>query len=344
MSTPVDVQPGPTPADEPAAEVAGAIKGRSLGQIAWSRLRHDKVAMIGFIVIVLVVLMAVFAPVITGIFGVDPFTFNTDLLDPTTGLPAVLDAEGNPTGELAPLSGASADHPLGIEPLNGRDVLARIVYGARYSLVIAILATTLSIIIGVAIGIAAGYFGGWVDTVSSRTMDVMLAFPVLLFSIAILVIFQSVDTFAGMSGDGLRVALLVVIIGFFGWAYIGRVVRGQVLSLREKEFVESSLSIGARNNRILYKELLPNLVAPILVYATLTIPTNILAEAALSFLGVGLLPPTPSWGQMLSEATRTFSVDPFYMIVPGMAIFITVLAFNLFGDGLRDAFDPKSTR
>lgn len=331
MTTAVDVHAGPPPADE-AVEGDRAIKGRSLGQIAWSRLRHDKVAMAGFVVIVLVILMAIFAPLICAIFKVDPFSFNTKLLDPTTGLP------------VGPFSGASRQHPLGIEPINGRDILARIVYGARYSLIIAFAATALSLIVGVLVGIASGYFGGWADTLASRTMDVMLAFPVLLFSIAILVIFSSVDAFAGLSGDALRVGLLVVIIGFFGWAYIGRIVRGQVLSLREKEFVEASRSLGAGSNRILYKELLPNLVAPILVYATLTIPTNILAEAALSFLGVGLLPPTPSWGQMLSEATKTFSIDPWYMIVPGMAIFITVLAFNLFGDGLRDAFDPKSTR
>ncbi|MEZ5115194.1 MAG: ABC transporter permease [Candidatus Nanopelagicales bacterium] len=331
MSVPVEAPLEPMPSDGvPEAQDGTAIKGRSLWQIAWGRLRRDKIAMTGGVVIVLIILMAVFAPLICSIFNVDPFSFNTDQLDPTTSLP------------VGPFSGASREHPLGIEPVSGRDILARIVYGARYSLIIAFAATALSVVIGVLLGIASGFFGGWADTLISRFMDIMLAFPVLLFSIAILVIFQSVDAFAGLSGDGLRVGLLVVIIGFFGWAYIGRIIRGQVLSLREKEFVDASRSLGARNGRILYKELLPNLVAPILVYATLTIPVNILAEAALSFLGVGLLPPTPSWGQMLSTATTTFSIDPWFMVVPGLAIFITVLAFNLFGDGLRDAFDPKS--
>ncbi len=329
MSIVADTPTGPA---APEGTVENEIKGRSLGQIAWAHLRQDKIAMAGAVVIVIIILIALFAPLITKIFGVDPDTFNTNLLDRSTGLPN------------GPLSGMSWEHPLGLEPVNGRDILARIVYGARVSLIIAFSATILSTLIGVTLGVIAGYFGGWVDTVTSRFMDIMLAFPVLLFSIAILVIFQSVDNFAGLSGNTLRMVLLISIIGFFSWAYIGRIVRGQTLSLREKEFVEASRSLGSRNGRLLFKELLPNLLAPILVYATLTIPTNILTEAALSFLGVGVQPPTASWGQMLSSATGIFSVDPFYMVVPGMAIFITVLAFNLFGDGLRDAIDPKSSR
>ena len=190
----------------------------------------------------------------------------------------------------------------------------------------------------------AGYLGGWVDTLISRTMDVMLAFPVLLFSIAILVILGSVDHIFFITGVGVRMSLLIFIIGFFSWAYIGRVMRGQVLSLREKEFVDASRSLGARSSRIIVEELLPNLFAPILVYATLTIPTNILTEAGLSFLGVGIQPPEPSMGYMLSTAQATVQIDPTYMLFPGIAIFITVLAFNLFGDGLRDALDPKSNR
>jgi ABC-type dipeptide/oligopeptide/nickel transport system permease subunit len=308
------------------------IEGRSLGQIAWSRLRKDKIAMTGLAVIIILIVVALTAPLLTRLVGENPNSFNTDLLDPDTALP---------TGGFG---GITMDHILGVEPGNGRDVFSRIVYGARVSLVIAIAATAVSMIIGIVMGIVSGYFGGWIDTAISRTMDLMLAFPVLLFSIALLVIFQQVGKIGPLSGAPLRIAMLIGIIGFFGWAYIGRVVRGQVLSLREKEFIDASRSLGARNLRILFRELLPNLVAPILVYATLTIPTNILTEAALSFLGVGVQPPTSSWGQMLSDATRTFSVNPTYMVVPGMAIFITVLAFNLFGDGLRDAFDPKSSR
>ena len=269
------------------------------------------------------------------LIGVNPTDYNSHLINPDSTLPD------------GPWGGISWDHPLGVEPTNGRDVLARILYGAQVSLFIAIAATIVSMVLGLFLGILAGFRGGFTDTVISRTMDIMLAFPVLLFSIALLAIFQGADGLHlgpfTMSGSGMRIALLITIIGFFGWAYIGRVIRGQVISLREKEFVDASRSIGAKDRRILAREVLPNLAAPILVYATLTIPTNILYEAALSFLGVGIQP-DPSWGQMLSNAIGTFQVDPAYMLVPGLAIFATGLAFNLFGDGLRDALDPRSSR
>ena len=332
MSVPIEVMPDPPRSDVPAELEMQGIQGRSLGQIAWSRLKRDRVAMFSLGVVIVILVVAIFAPLIVKALGVSPEDFNTELLDQETALPS------------GGWSGASWEHWLGVEPSNGRDVFARIVVGARVSLVIAIAATIVSVVLGVAGGVAAGYFGGAVDTVISRIMDVMLAFPVLLFSIALLVIFTGVDSFLGLSDVSLRIVLMIFIIGFFSWAYIGRVIRGQVLSLREKEFIDASRSLGARSSRILTKELLPNLVAPILVYATLTIPTNILTEAALSFLGVGVQEPVPSWGKMLSTAQATYSVDPFYMFVPGIAIFITVLAFNLFGDGLRDALDPKSTR
>jgi len=171
-------------------------------------------------------------------------------------------------------------------------------------------------------------------------MDFLLAFPQLLFAIALVSVLP--DQMFGLGDRWSRVFILVAVIGFFGWPYIGRIVRGQTLSLREREFVEASKSIGARSPRILFRELLPNLAAPILVYTTLIIPTNILTEASLSFLGVGIPPPWPSWGGMLSDAVSYYTSDPMYMIVPGVMIFLTVLAFNLFGDGLRDALDPKA--
>jgi ABC-type dipeptide/oligopeptide/nickel transport system permease subunit len=223
-------------------------------------------------------------------------------------------------------------------------MLARIVIGARYSLLIGFLATALAVIIGVVMGTIAGFFGGWVDSVIARLMDIFLAFPLLVFAIALVDVIPG--SAFGLSGNTLRTFLLIFVIGFFAWPYMGRIIRGQTLSLREREFVDAARSLGARGPYIMFRELLPNLVGPILVYTTLLIPTNILFEAALDYLGVGLIPPTPSWGQMLSNAVTNnyYQVDPMYMIIPGVAIFITIISFNLFGDGLRDALDPRSNR
>jgi peptide/nickel transport system permease protein/oligopeptide transport system permease protein len=301
------------------------IEGRSLGQIAWRRLRKDRVAMAGGIIIILLILVALIGPYLVQ----NPNTYNSNLIDPTFSRP------------IGPWGGISLAHPLGVEPVNGRDMLARIVVGARYSLLIGFLATMLAVVIGVFFGIIAGYFGGWIDALIARAMDVFLAFPLLVFAIALIGVIP--NSAWGLSGNTLRVSLLVFVIGFFAWPYMGRIIRGQVISLREREFVDAARSIGARGPYILFRELLPNMVAPILVYSTLLIPTNILFEAALDYLGVGLIPPTPSWGWTLSNAVSNgfFYIDPMYMIIPGLAIFITVMAFNLFGDGLRDALDPR---
>jgi len=302
--------------------------GRSLWRIAWSRLRKDKVALASLGFVVLVALVAVFAPVICAILGVTPNDPNYGLLNPTTAMPA------------GGFGGISIHHLFGVEPTNGRDVLARVVYGARVSLLVASLATLLSVVLGTALGLVAGYVGGWLGGLIARLMDLMLAFPVLLFAIAIVAVIP--DSAFGLSGETLRLGILVFIIGFFSWSYIGRIVRGQVLSLKEKDFIAAARGTGAGPIRIMSHELLPNLVAPILVYATLMIPTNILFEAALSYLGVGVRPPTASWGDMLSTASSGFyAVDPMYMVIPGAAILLTVLAFNLLGDALRDAFDPR---
>ncbi|TDW22160.1 ABC transporter permease [Kribbella kalugense] len=329
MSAPLEVEPGSSSA-EPEAILAGAgkIEGRSLWQISWMRLKRDKVAIAGGIFLVFLILVAIFAPLLTKLVGVTPNDFHQDLVDASLQ---------TPTGKLG---GISWDHPFGVEPVNGRDIFARIVYGARISLLIAFLATLLSVVIGVVLGIIAGYFGGWIDTLISRLMDIFLAFPLILFALAL--VGAVPDSILGLQGDALRVALIVFIIGFFSWPYIGRIIRGQTLSLREREFVDAARSLGARRPYILFTELLPNLIAPILVYATLLIPTNVLFEAGLSYLGVGVRPPTASWGDMLSIAAKWYQVDPMYMVPPGLSIFVTVLAFNLFGDGLRDALDPRS--
>ena len=203
----------------------------------------------------------------------------------------------------------------------------------------------LAVSIGVFFGVIVGYFGGWVDSLIARSMDVFLAFPLLVFALALVGVIppKARFLFFVLQGNTLRVWLLIFVIGFFNWPYLGRIIRGQTLSLREREFVDAARSLGARGPYILFHELLPNLVGPILVYSTLVIPTNILFEAGLSYLGVGLYPPTPTWGGMLSEAVSNgfYSIDPMFMVIPGLAIFLTVVAFNLLGDGLRDALDPK---
>ena len=330
MTAPIEMTPAVATAD-PDAVLAGVsgeeIQGRSLGQIAWMRLRRDKVAMAGGVVIVVLILIAIIGPY----FVQNPDIYHANLINATFSRPN------------GPFGGISLAHPFGVEPLTGRDMLARIVVGARYSLLIGFLATALAVVIGVVMGVISGYFGGWSDAAIGRSMDIFLAFPLLVFAIALVGVIP--NSAFGLSGNSLRVALLVFIIGFFAWPYMGRIIRGQTLTLREREFVAAARGMGARGPYILFRELLPNMVGPILVYATLLIPTNILFEAALDYLGVGLIPPTPSWGQMLANAVQQgfWYVDPMYMIIPGLAIFITILAFNLFGDGLRDALDPRST-
>lgn len=332
MTAPLDV-PGSATEAQPEAvlRVAGAkaIEGRSLGQIAWLHLKRDKVAIAGAVVVVLLILCAVFAPLLVSWFGHPPDEFHPKAIDPTFQTPK------------GAWGGISKDFLLGVEPVNGRDVFSRIMYGARVSLLIAFLATMLSVVIGTFFGVIAGFFGGWVDTLISRLMDLFLAFPLLLFAIALVGVTQNINVF-GLVGNDVRKLVLVFIIGFFNWPYIGRIIRGQTLSLRQREFVDAARSLGARPAYILFREILPNLFGPILVYSTLLIPTNILFEAALSFLGVGINPPDSSWGKMLSQAISFYQVDPMFMAVPGTAIFVTVLAFNLFGDGLRDALDPRA--
>jgi peptide/nickel transport system permease protein len=316
---------------QPEAVLEGVgqpIAGRSLGQIAWMRLKRDKVAIAGGVFVIFLIVVAIFAPLIVDLLGHPPNEFHESLVNPDLQTP-----EGK-------FGGASREFLFGIEPVNGRDLFSRIAYGSRISLLIAFLATGLSVIIGVTLGVTAAFFGGWVDSFIGRLMDIFLAFPLLVFAIALAGVIP--NSAFGLSGDSLKIGVLVFIIGFFSWPYIGRIIRGQALSLREREFIDAARSLGAGSGYILRREMLPNLIAPILVYSTLLIPTNILFEAALAFLGVGIQPPTPTWGGMLSSAAGWYQIDPWFMVPPGLAIFFTVLAFNLFGDGLRDALDPRT--
>jgi peptide/nickel transport system permease protein len=299
------------------------ITARSPMQLFWRRLRRDKVAMIALAFIVLLIGMAILAPAIVSIAGTP---------GPKTQSSEALDVFGTPTGP-------SSEHPFGVDRL-GRDVFSRTIYGARVSLEVAFIATGIAVVIGVTVGLFAGFFRGWVDTLLSRLTDVVLAFPILLLGLGLAAACSGAEgCMGGLIEPGLPVVIMVIAI--INWTYIARIVRGQVLSLREKEFVESARSLGASNLRIITREVLPNLLAPLIVYSSLLIPANILLEAALSFLGVGVSGGTPSWGGMISEATSLFPEAWWFMLFPGLALLFTVLAFNLVGDGLQDALDPR---
>jgi ABC-type dipeptide/oligopeptide/nickel transport system permease subunit len=378
--------------DVTAADSTAAIAARSPFQLFWRRLKGDRVALTALTFIGLLLLVAIFAPLLVKIVGAP---------GPNVQNPHSLDSFGTPTGP-------SSAHLFGVDGL-GRDVFARTVYGSRVSLEVAFISTGLAVFIGVVAGMMAGFYRGWVDTAISRSIDVLLAFPILLLGLglgaacslgngcltinrdsvglvmialgavialvawgwpmvrarareegehvdrsssyviagagALILIIGALIAFTGTKRGGLiqpgkNVVIFIIVIA--SWPYIARIIRGQTLSLREKEFVESARSLGASNTRIIFREILPNLVAPIIVYTTLILPTNILFEAALSFLGVGIQPPDPSWGQMIADATGIFDTAWWYMLFPGLALLLTVLAFNLVGDGLQDALNPRA--
>jgi len=319
-------------AGAPDAAADAVIEGRSLRQLAWRRLRQDRVAMAGGIMLLGIVLVAVFSSQLNDLYGHQPSQFNSQLVSEEAAVP------------LGHFGGISTTHWLGVEPLNGRDVLSRLVAGARTSLTISVAATLASLLLGTATGLLAAYYKGVLDVVMTFVFDVLLTLPGLLLALALVSVLSQSPQFLGLSGESLNFGLVIFLLGFSGFPYIGRLIRGQVLSLREKEFVEAARALGASDLRIITRELLPNLLGPLLVLATLTIPAYILAESALSYLGIGVQPPTASWGGMLSSAQSFFIADPMYLICPGVALFLTVLSFNLFGDGLRDALDPKSVQ
>ena len=300
---------------EPEGESAKEIQGRSPWQLAWARLRQDRLAIASAIVILFITLVAIFAPVIAHLVGHGPGDQYPFTALNSFGLPA----------------GPSRTFLFGADDL-GRDVLVRVAYGTRISLIAGVVASGLAVIVGGIVGMVAGYFGTVVDTALSRFMDVILSFPLLLFAIALV----------SIVGPSLIVSIAV--IAFFSWAVVGRIIRGQTLSLREKEFVEAARSLGASDLRIIFVDILPNLVAPLIVYSTLLIPASIVFEATLSFLGLGVVPPTPTWGNMLSDALGYYKVAWWFIFFPGGALLLTTLAFNLLGDSVRDALDPRYAR
>jgi peptide/nickel transport system permease protein len=308
--------------------VPGDIVALSPLQLFWRRFRADRVSMVSGTFIVVLILIAILAPLIISVFGLpNPNQQNSNLLD----------AFGSPTGP----TGA---HPFGVDE-QGRDILSRVIYGSRVSLEVGIIGTAIAAAVGTVLGLIAGFYGRWVDTLIMRAVDVFLAFPVIVLGLGIGDACGVRGCLSGLIQPGLGTVIFIIALSSF--TYIARIVRGQVLSLREKEFVDASRSLGASTSRILFREILPNLMAPLIVYSSLLIPTNILLEAALSFLGVGIRPPTASWGQMLSSAGNDIlggTPSWWYMVFPGTALLLTVLAFNLVGDGLLDALNPRGNR
>ena len=292
---------------------------RQLGTVALTmrRLRSDRASLIAFIVIVIIVLVAVCAPVISAVTGHGPNDQYRDTGMTATGLPV----------------GPNSEFWLGTDHL-GRDVLVRLVYGARVSLLVGVVASLLASTLAVIVGLVAGYFGGWVDTVLSRIMDLVMSMPFLLTALALVAVF----------GGGLQLSMLVIV--FFSWAGTARVIRGQVIAIKEREFVEAAHSLGASKISVMIVDILPNLAVPIIIYTTMMIPSAIVFEATLSFLGMGITPPAPSWGGMLADAAKNsvYMAAPWLVLAPGCALLFTTLSFNILGDGIRDALDPRAGR
>ena len=306
-------------------DFGGDIAARSPLQLFWRRFRQDRVALVSLAFIVLLVLVALAAPLFVSLLGLPgPNVQNLNLTD----------SFGSPLGP-------SLAHPFGVDQL-GEDVMSRVIYGTRVSLEVGIFGTAISTVIGVLVGMLAGFYRGWVDMLLSRFVDVVLSIPILLLGLGLSAACAVRGCVKGLVQPGL--GSIIFIISVATWPFVARIVRGLVLSMREREFVEAARALGASDARIMFREILPNLTAPIIVYASLLIPTNILFEAALSYLGVGIRPPTASWGQMIASATPIFNTAWWYMVFPGLALLLTVLAFNLLGDGLQDALNPRNAR
>ncbi|WP_299528485.1 ABC transporter permease [uncultured Streptomyces sp.] len=302
---------------------AGAVRTApaSGAHAFWRRLRARRSAVVAGAVAALLVLTALAAPLLAAVEGQDPTTYHPDLVDSATG--------GVPVGAFG---GMSADHWLGVEPLTGRDLFARVAYGARVSLGVALGATLLQVLVGVAVGLAAGLGNRWVDQALSRLTDVVVALPVMVIALAALAVVP-----AGFP----RPVLIAVMVGLVGWSGISKIVRSQTLALKQLDHVAAARLSGWSGVRIARRELLPALAAPVITYAVLLFPGNIVVEAALSFLGVGIKPPTPSWGQMLSDADTWYRAAPTYLLIPALLIFVTVLALTVLGEGVRTALDPR---
>jgi peptide/nickel transport system permease protein len=354
------LRPAPVPTSDKSPEILGSAAGGLVADIAlesggqlgeqidvkargyweqvWRRFRRDRVA-IGSIVAIALLVFACFpgAVIAERLLGHGPDDLFFD------GVNERLIPRGPMSHVTSPETGEQQLFILGADSALGRDEFLRLLYGGRVSLEVAVFSTMGVMFIGVLLGSIAGYFRGWIDTVISRVTEITMAFPALLFIIALAsTVGSRMDNVTfGIFGRG--VITLVLVFTMFGWFYPCRIIRAQVLSLREKEFIEAARMVGASDWRIIRSHLLPHLVAPIIVFSTLIVASYILAEAGLSFLGLGIKLPTSSWGNLLQSATEYYTLQPWLMIWPGLAVLVTTLSFNLLGDGLRDAFDPRST-
>ncbi len=315
------------------SEATSVLTGRSPGQIAWMRFRRNKIGVGAGIVSIAILLASIFAPLVTRILGIDPNTLNLEMLD-SSGIPT------------APRGGMSLDHPLGVIPGTGRDLLAQLLYGSRISFLIAFITTAVALTVGLFVGIAGGYLGGKVDNALGRFTDFFLAFPAFFMIVALSTpVIQRLQGLGIFEGENTaRIVFLIVFLAFFGWPGFSRIIRSQVLSIRERDYITAAQAMGASRKRIILKEIIPNVWAPVIVVASLSLPGYLAAESVYSYLGLGIQPPASTWGILLSNASRFVTAMPsFFMIVAGSLV-VVVLAFNLVGDALRDALDPRTER
>ncbi len=311
---------------------AGEIVSRSPRQIAWRKFRRNKVGMVAAGVSATILLLSIFAPVVCKILGIDPDEINLELID-SSGVP------------IPPNGGISWEHPLGLTPGIGRDLLANLLYGSRISFTVAFLTTSVTLFIGLVVGIIGGYFRGRIDDYLGRFTDFLLAFPAFFMIVALSEPMVARIQETGIAeGNSARIIFLIFFLSFFGWPGFSRLVRSQVLSLRERDFVTAAQAMGASRRRIVFKELMPNLWAPVIVVVSLSLPGYLAAEAVFSFLGIGIQPPATTWGILLDNARRFVTVYPNFFLITAGSLVLVVLAFNLVGDALRDALDPRSER
>lgn len=328
-----DASVGPDDGIEHVVPQSGPVVGKSPGRLAWDRFRADRKSVFGAVVVATYIVLAVLAPILVAVGFLDPYTAHQDLIGP----------DGLPIGGWG---GISWQHPLGVEPGIGRDTLSRVWLGLTISLFISAVAATLACVAGVVLGIIAAMSGGWTDTLIGRLIDLVLSFPQTLMLLALsgVIVGFLTGTLHVPAGDPAQALYVILVLAVFGWPPVARVIRGQVLSLREREFIDAARLLGASRSRLWYKEVLPNLWAPILVQFTLILPAYVSAEAALSYLGISINPPTPTLGNVLKSSIQYASADFVYFIVPTFLLVLIVVSFNLLGDGLRDALDPRTNR